>query len=294
MQDLIQALATYFETIPSTHRALILVGGLTFFWLFETALPLYRFEYNKWKHALLNLFFTLTTVIVNFAMAFLLYMAAEYVSAREFGLLYWLEELTTAEASNLWISVIVGLLVLDLISAWFAHWVQHKVRWMWKFHLIHHTDTHVDATSANRHHPGESVVRFLFTTVAVFVTGAPMWMVLLYQSLSVVLSQFNHANISLPQWLDRAISWVIVSPDMHKVHHHYVLPYTDSNYGNIFSVWDRLFGTFMTIDRDQLVYGVDTHMHEHEHTNLFTLLLIPFRKYRKATTHPDGTPREPT
>lgn len=293
MHDLIQAIATYFETISSVHRALILVGGLTFFWLFETALPLYRFEYHKWKHALLNLFFTLTTVVVNFAMAIILFMAAEVVSAREFGLLYWLGSLTASGALSLGLSVLIGLMILDLISAWFAHWIQHKVRWMWKFHLIHHTDTHVDATSANRHHPGESVVRFLFTTLAVLVTGAPMWMVLLYQSLSVVLSQFNHANISLPEWMDRAISWFIVSPNMHKVHHHYVLPYTDSNYGNIFSVWDRLFGTFMTIERDQLVYGVDTHMHEHEHANLVRLLMIPFQKYRKATTDPDGRPRKP-
>jgi len=292
MHDLIQAIATYFDTISSAHRALILVGGLTFFWLFETAVPLYRFEYNKWKHALLNLFFTLTTVVVNFAMAFMLFVAAEFVSGREFGLLFWLGSLTPSGTLSLGLSILVGLMVLDLISAWFAHWVQHKVRWMWKFHLIHHTDTHVDTTSANRHHPGESVIRFAFTTLAVLITGAPMWMVLLYQSLSVVLSQFNHANISLPLWLDRAISLFIVSPDMHKVHHHFVLPYTDSNYGNIFSVWDRLFGTFMTIDRESIVYGVDTHMHEHEHTNLFNLLLIPFQKYRSATTDPDGKPKE--
>lgn len=292
MHDLFQVIATYFETISSIHRALILVGGLTFFWLFETAIPLYRFEYNKWKHALLNLFFTLTTVVVNFAMAFMLFLTAEFVSGREYGLLFWLGSLLPSGTLSLGVSILIGLMVLDLISAWFAHWVQHKVRWMWKFHLIHHTDTHVDTTSANRHHPGESVIRFAFTTLAVLITGAPMWMVLLYQSLSVVLSQFNHANISLPLWLDRTISWFIVSPDMHKVHHHYVLPYTDSNYGNIFSIWDRLFGTFMTIDRESIVYGVDTHMHEHEHTNLFNLLLIPFQKYRKATTNPDGSPKE--
>src|SRR5690606_28991336 len=124
----------------------------------------------------------------------------------------------------LWGQLVIGLLILDLVSAWLAHWVEHKVPVLWRLHLVHHSDTHIDTTTANRHHPGESVIRFAFTAAGVVVAGAPLWMVFLYQSVSVVLSQFNHANISLPGWLDRAMSWVIVSPDMHKVHHHYVLP----------------------------------------------------------------------
>jgi sterol desaturase/sphingolipid hydroxylase (fatty acid hydroxylase superfamily) len=88
----------------------------------------------------------------------------------------------------------------------------------------------------------------------------------------------------IPKWLDNVISWVIVSPDMHKVHHHYVLPYTDSNYGNIFSIWDRLFGTYMTLDRDKLVYGIDTHYTPEEHSKMNNLLTIPFKEYRNPTT----------
>jgi sterol desaturase/sphingolipid hydroxylase (fatty acid hydroxylase superfamily) len=153
---------------------------------------------------------------------------------------------------------------------------------MWRLHLVHHSDTHVDATSANRHHPGESVIRFVFTVVAVLIAGAPMWLVLLYQSLSVLLSQFNHANIRLPRALDRAISWVIVSPDMHKVHHHYVRPFTDSNYGNIFSIWDRALGTFLALDRDRLVYGVDTHMAPEEHSTVGALMSMPWRPGREG------------
>jgi sterol desaturase/sphingolipid hydroxylase (fatty acid hydroxylase superfamily) len=84
-----------------------------------------------------------------------------------------------------------------------------------------------------------------------------MWLVMLYQSLSAVLSQFNHANLRLPLWLDNAISWIIVSPNMHKVHHHYMQPQTDSNYGNIFSIWDRLFGTFNYTPIEQIRFGLD-------------------------------------
>ncbi|MFX8645026.1 sterol desaturase family protein, partial [Acinetobacter baumannii] len=85
--------------------------------------------------------------------------------------------------------------------------------------------------------------------------------------MSAVLSQFNHANMRIPLWIDNALSWVIVSPNMHKVHHHYVRPQTDSNYGNIFSIWDRLFGTFNYTPVEQLRYGLDV-LEDATHQNL--------------------------
>ncbi len=265
------SLVAYFSTIPSSHRALILAGGIAFFWVWESAFPLFRFEYRKWPHALVNFFFTATTIVVNFVLAFVLLQGSEWAVERGIGVLAWMPALPLA------VQALVGLLLLDLIGAWLAHYVEHKTPLLWRLHLIHHSDTHIDTTTANRHHPGESVVRFVFTLLAVVVVGAPMWLVFLYQSLSVVLSQFNHANIALPPALDRALAWVIVSPDMHKVHHHYVLPYTDSNYGNVFSVWDRLFGTFMSMERARLVYGVDTHMDPAEHTTVGALMSMPLR-----------------
>ena len=264
----------YFSTIPSSHRSLILVGGITIFWLIENAYPLFRFDYKKWNHAGINFFFTFTTIIVNFTLAFVLLRAAQWTVDRQFGILQWLPEL------NIWIYTLIGLLLLDLIGAYLVHLIQHKTKFLWRFHLIHHTDTWIDTTSANRHHPGESVIRFVFTTLGVLIVGSPMWMVFLYQTLSVIATQFNHANISLPKKLDVLISYFIVSPDMHKVHHHYMLPYTDSNYGNIFSVWDRLFGTFKTLSKEHIIYGVDTHMNPEEHNKIKNLLHIPFQPKR--------------
>ncbi|MCE2941734.1 MAG: sterol desaturase family protein [Gemmatimonadetes bacterium] len=264
-------LADYFATIPSSHRAAILAGGIAVFWLWEAVSPLQRFTYRKWSHALVNLFFTATTIVVNFVLAFLLLGASQWAVERQVGVLFLVPSWPT------WGQALLGLLLLDLVGAWLAHYVEHKTPPLWRLHLVHHSDQQVDTTTANRHHPGESVVRFVFTLAGVVVTGAPMWLVFLYQSASVVLSQFNHANIALPRWLDRALSWVIVSPDMHKVHHHFVLPWTDSNYGNVFSVWDRLFGTFMTLERAALVYGIDTHMAPREHGTVGALLTMPLR-----------------
>jgi sterol desaturase/sphingolipid hydroxylase (fatty acid hydroxylase superfamily) len=271
----VEQLTEYFANIPSSHRTLILVSGLTIFWLLESAVPLFSFQYNKWKHAGINIFFTLTTIVVNFALAFILVKSSDWVVANDIGLLQWV-------AMPIWLYALVGLMLLDLIGAYLVHYVEHRVKWMWRFHLIHHTDQNVDTTTANRHHPGESVFRFVFTTMAVVIVGAPMWMVFLYQSLSVVLSQFNHSNIQMPEWLDKPLRWVIVTPNMHRVHHHYRLPYTDSNFGNIFSFWDRLFGTYAVAPNDKLKYGVDTFMAPDEANKVGTLLKIPFMPYRNT------------
>ena len=273
-----EKLINYFETIPSLHRTIILVGGLTFFWLLEGAVPLFKFKYKKWKHAIPNFFFTLTTILTNFGLAFLLLKTADWVKVNNFGIINWLPEM------SLWLYVFTGVLLLDFFGAYLAHYVEHQVKPLWMIHLVHHTDHKVDTTTANRHHPIESLIRFVFTLFGVFVVGTPIAIVFLYQSLSLVATQFSHANIKLPKKVDEILSYVLVSPDMHKVHHHYVLPYTDSNYGNIFSIWDRIFGTFMKLDREKLVYGVDVFPDEVKNSNITDLLKQPFQKYEKPTT----------
>jgi sterol desaturase/sphingolipid hydroxylase (fatty acid hydroxylase superfamily) len=272
-----EALIQYFDTIPTAHRSAILFGGLSFFALLEWIIPRFSREYRQLPHAGINLFFTFTTIIVNFLLSVILVKGSEWAVTHQFGLLQWLPDMP------LWLYMIVGLLLLDLIGSYLIHYTEHKVRWMWRFHLIHHTDRHVDTTSANRHHPGESVFRFVFTVAGAILCGADWWIIMMYQSMSAGLSQFNHANIRFPEALDRALSWVLVTPGMHRIHHHYQLPYTDSNYGNIFSIWDRLFGTYRWMPQDEIVFGVDTHMEPHEHANLGALLKIPFGTYRKPT-----------
>lgn len=267
-------IVSYFNTIPSSHRSLILVGGITIFWLIENAFPLFTFTYKKWHHAGINFFMTFTTILINFSLAFILLFTSDWTIANNFGVLQWLPPM------SLWLYSLIGLLLLDLIGAYLVHLIEHKVKFLWRFHLIHHTDTWIDTTSANRHHPGESIIRFVFTTLGILIVGAPMWMVFLYQTLSVVSTQFTHANISLPKKLDHFLSYFIVSPNMHKVHHHFTLPYTDSNYGNIFSLWDRLFGTFMHLPKEEIIYGIDTYMEPEKNNLLKNLLKIPFQKPR--------------
>lgn len=271
---MLESIVNYFSEIPSAHRTAIIVVGLTFFSLIESAVPLMSLKYSRWKHAGINLFFTLTTILVNLILSFILLYCCDWVEDNEFGLIGWLQ-------LPLIFQLIVGLMLLDLLGAYLAHWVQHHVKWMWQFHAVHHTDQNLDVTSANRHHPGESVIRFVFTILATLVVGAPIWLVMIYQSLSVVLSQFNHSNFAIPRWIDKPLSLIICTPNMHHVHHHYRQPYSDTNYGNIFSFWDRIFQTYVEVDNKKLVYGLDTHMNKSEVTSIQSILMLPFRKYRE-------------
>ena len=274
---MMEQIISYFDNISSLHRSLILIGGISLFWFLEGFIPLFKFNYKKWLHAIPNIFFTLTTVLINFFLAFILLKTSDWTIHNNFGFLNWIPE------TPLWAQVLLGVVFLDFIGAYLPHYVEHQIKPLWMVHLVHHSDHKVDTTTANRHHPLESIVRFSFTLLGVFLLGTSVGIIMLYQAMSVIASQFNHANIRLPKKFDLIMSYLFVSPDMHKTHHHYRLPYTDKNYGNIFSIWDRLLGTFASFDRDQLIYGVDVFPNEKKNSRISYLLKQPFEKYQKPT-----------
>src|SRR5690606_39967889 len=103
----------------------------------------------------------------------------------------------------LWLYALLGVMLLDFFGAYLAHYIEHKVKPLWMVHLVHHTDHEVDTTTANRHHPLESVIRFLFTLFGVFGVGTPIGIVMLYQSLSFGATQFSHANIKITKKVDK-------------------------------------------------------------------------------------------
>ena len=275
-----QAVLTFFDSIESTTRSIFLISGLALFLSMEAIVPLFKMDYNKLRHAGINLAFTLITLIINLFGALLIAAAVDFNLENETGILHFFQDLSP------WFYVILGLILLDLIGAWLIHWIEHRVKWMWKFHLIHHTDPSVDVTSGLRHHPGENIFRLIFTTIAVLLTGASLGLDMLYQTISAFFAALTHANIQVPGWIDKPLAWVFDTPHFHKIHHHYIQPHTDSNYGNIFSIWDHLFRTVTSMgNMDDLVYGIDTHMSPEEHSSIKNLLMIPFQEYR----HPVGS-----
>ena len=266
----------YFETLEHhpVQRMIFLVGGLLFFWILEGAIPLIKLNYKKTKirHAGVNLVFTILHLVIHTALAILIVMLSDWCRNQSFGIVYW----TNANTSII-LTIIIGVLALDF-SSWLVHWVMHKVKPLWGFHLIHHTDTNVDVTTGLRHHPGDSILRGIFFMLLIFVSGAPMYSVMVYQTLLVLATAFTHANISLPKKVDTVLSYILVSPNMHKVHHHWKQPYTDSNYGGVFSIWDRIFGTYKTLDPKELRYGLDRYYPNEKDEDLVALLKKPFQK----------------
>lgn len=264
----------YFETLENRplERMAILVGGLLLFWIIEGAIPLLplRYKKNKLRHAGVNFFFTVIHLIIHTGLAVLIIGLSDWCLQNGFGLVYWFD-------AGVWLTIVIGVLALDF-SSWLVHLVMHKIRLLWRFHLIHHSDTNVDVTTGLRHHPGDSLLRGIFFILLIFVSGAPMYAVMIYQTLVVLSTAFTHANINLPKKLDKALSYVIVSPNMHKVHHHWKQPFTDSNYGAVFSIWDRLWGTFMKLDTKDIHYGLDRYYPGEKDENLISLLKKPFQK----------------
>ena len=267
-------LINYFSTLEQRpmERMAILVGGLLLFWIIEGAIPLLPMRYKKTKlnHAAVNFAFTVIHLIIHTALAVLIIKLSDWCLQQGFGLVYWFD-------SNILMTIIIGVLALDF-SSWWVHLVMHKIPVLWRFHLIHHSDNNVDVTTGLRHHPGDSLLRGIFFLLLIFVSGAPMYSVMIYQTLVVISTAFTHANISLPKKLDYALSFILVSPNMHKVHHHWKQPYTDSNYGAVFSFWDRLLGTFMKLDTKNIRYGLDRYYPNEKDEDFIALMKKPFQK----------------
>lgn len=267
----------YFQTLEHRplERLLFLVAGMLLLWLVEGAIPLLTLGYrrNKVRHATVNLSFTAIHLGIHTGFAVLIVLFSDWALAAGFGIIHWLH-------ASVLSGIVITILVLDFFGGWLVHFTQHKFGWLWRFHIIHHTDNHVDVTTALRHHPVESVLRGIFFLAGVVVAGAPMYAVMIFQTLLVIVVQFTHANIGLPGWLDKTLSWVIVSPNMHKVHHHYKQPFTDSNYGAVFSLWDRALGTFMKLDAKDIRYGIDRHYPNGKEEDFLLLMKHPWIKKR--------------
>ncbi|MGZ3881554.1 MAG: sterol desaturase family protein [Flavisolibacter sp.] len=265
----------HFQTLEQrpVERMVILVGGMLLLWIIEGAIPLISLHYkrNKWRHASINFTFTVIHLVIHTGFGILIVLLSDACRRADFGMVNWMNSSAIG-------TIAISFLVLDFFAAWLVHLVQHKIRLLWRFHMIHHSDNNVDVTTGLRHHPIESVLRGVFFLVGVLVSGAPVYAVMFYQTFLVLSTQFTHANIRLPGWVDRALSYVFVSPNMHKVHHHWQQPYTDSNYGAVLAIWDRLFGTYERLEPTKIRYGLDRYYPNEEDENLSMLLKKPFTK----------------
>jgi sterol desaturase/sphingolipid hydroxylase (fatty acid hydroxylase superfamily) len=259
----------FFEEMPIWMKLAWVVGVLTVFWILEGYYSLTFLKYKKARHAGVNFIFLLFTMLINVGFGALTLGVFYWIEATQFGLLNYIELPVAVE-------LLLALLVLDFIAQYGVHFLLHKVKWMWRLHIIHHSDTKVDVTTGTRHHPLDFTVRETFALIAVLIMGMPISYYLFYRILSIFFTYFTHANINLGK-LDKYLSYLFVTPIMHKFHHHRDLPWTDTNYGNMFSIWDRLFGTYLYDDANKIKYGLDI-VEDSKDEDIWFQLKIPFNR----------------
>jgi sterol desaturase/sphingolipid hydroxylase (fatty acid hydroxylase superfamily) len=146
-------------------------------------------------------------------------------------------------AAPVWVAVVVCLVLLDLVI-WGQHVIFHRVPALWRLHRMHHADLDIDASTGLRFHPAEIVLSMLIKFAAIALLGAPAVAVLVFEVVLNASSMFNHANFRLPQRVDALLRLVVVTPDMHRVHHSIDPAETHSNFGFNLAIWDRMFGAY--------------------------------------------------
>ncbi len=178
----------------------------------------------------------------------------------------------------LWIKVALTIVFLDF-AIWFQHLITHKIPFLWRFHRVHHADRDIDVTTAIRFHPVEIAASMVLKIGLVYLIGAPALAVILFEIMLNSTAMFNHANIKLPLWLDKIVRLVLVTPDMHRVHHSDIRHEHDSNYGFSLSIWDRMFGTYIAQPKqghEDMTIGLQ--WQDDRPSNLVWSLLLPFFK----------------
>ena len=177
--------------------------------------------------------------------------------------------------------LIAGFLLRSLVS-WVLHYAFHNIRILWNVHRVHHTDTHVDVSTTVRMHPLEFVISAPIIIATIVIFGLPAVVVMLYELFDAAIAVFSHANIKLPKWLDRALVKVIITPNIHRIHHSPHVPETNSNYGATLTLWDRVFGTLQQKTEPELAHqqlGLSETQDDRAHSFWF-MMTLPFRPYR--------------
>ena len=205
--------------------------------LAETLWPARTRNFSRLSRWPANLALTLaSTAMLRFLFPLLAVGAALWAQSRGIGLFRWLA-LPDGPA------FLASLVLLDVLI-YGQHWAMHRVPILWRFHRVHHSDRDVDATTALRFHPGEIALSMGLKMAAVVALGAPAAAVIVFEVVLNAMSLFNHANWKMQAGIERALRLIVVTPDMHRIHHSLKREETDTNYGFNLSWWDRLFGTY--------------------------------------------------
>ena len=260
-----------------THEVSIRLGfffgvfGIVALW--ELAAPRRTLTVSKPMRWLSNL----GLVVLNSVMLRLLFPAAAvgvavFAGGQGWGLFNYVD-------SPLWLASIVSVVVMDLVI-WLQHVMVHAIPLLWRLHRVHHADPDYDVTTGARFHPLEIILSMLIKFATILLLGPPVVAVVIFEVLLNATAMFNHGNVRLPLRLDRVLRLIVVTPDMHRVHHSVEDDETNSNFGFNLPWWDRLFGTYRAQPRaghQNMDIGIHGHTDPREVARLPGMLALPFR-----------------
>lgn len=256
-------------------RLSVFIGLFALFASLEMLFPKRKLKESKSRRWFTNWSITvldnITLRVLAFALPLLAIGAALDADANNWGLLNTLSLSAPIET-------LIAILVLDF-AIWAQHLITHKVPFLWRFHRVHHSDRDIDVSTAIRFHPIEIAFSMGLKVALVYVLGPSAFAVILFEIILNGTAMFNHANIRLPLGLDRLIRLILVTPDMHRVHHSDNRWEHDSNYGFALSIWDRLFGTYIPqpkLGHDDMTIGLE--WQDDKPAKLGWSLWLPFQK----------------
>ena len=257
--------------MTSDHiRLVVFLGIFLLMLVLERLFPRHPTVDSKWRRVAINLGLTgLNTVLVRLLFGAAAVGAAAQAESRGWGLLNQFDLPAGLE-------ILLTVVALDFAIYW-QHVLMHRVPMLWRFHIVHHSDLDLDVSSGLRFHPVEIILSMIYKILVVLVLGPSVPAVVLFETILNGMAQFTHSNVYLPEALDRALRRLLVTPDMHRIHHSIEWPETNSNYGFNLSVWDRWFGSYRQEARrpqPEIVIGVEQFRRPDEVT-FGQLLLMP-------------------
>ncbi len=226
---------------------------------------------RAWRRTNNLLLVIVNALLVKIIMPFGAVALAFYAQQQQWGLLNHVE-------LPLWLSLMIAIVLLDMLIYW-QHRLFHVIKPLWRLHQVHHADMDYDTTTGLRFHPIEIILSMLIKFGAIILLGPVAMAVLIFELMLNGSAMFNHGNIRLSLKLDRPLRWLIVTPDMHRIHHSIHRHEADSNYGFALAIWDRLFGSYQTEPQEGQVnmrFGVKYQQDFQQTSGLWALLKMPF------------------
>jgi sterol desaturase/sphingolipid hydroxylase (fatty acid hydroxylase superfamily) len=265
----------HFQVFFIEHQAELrmysFVGLILLFALFEMVWPRRVADAGSKIRRLNNILLLLTNFIAaRFLVPLATFEVALIAAEKEFGLF-------NVISMPLTLSIILTIIIFDFLI-YIQHVVFHKINFLWRIHRVHHSDLEFDVTTGIRFHPIEIVLSMFYKLLMVYLIGPMAFAIIIYEILLNAASLFDHSNILLNKKLDAALRKLFVTPDIHRIHHSVLRKETDSNYGNIFSIWDKVFKTYRALPEagyDGMVIGLDK-FRDPSSGQLLQLLKNPF------------------